>query len=122
MVKTSQQKKDSDSHTLKGRIVGNIKKNMPDDETLQLMTAFFKVFGDRNRIRILFALMQSEMCVCDLTDILDMSQTAISHQMKTLRDVRLVKFRKEGKHVFYSLNDKHIGQIFKTGMIHVREM
>lgn len=82
---------------------------------------FFKVFGDSSRIRILYALSKHEMCVCDIASLLGMSQSAVSHQLRVLKQTRLVKYRREGKVVFYSLNDHHILSILEMGMEHINE-
>ncbi len=100
--------------------VNKVKALMPEEESLYDLAEIFKVFGDTTRIRILWALSESEMCVCDLAFLLDMTQSAIFHQLRFLKQARLVKNRKEGKVVFYSLDDEHVEKIFEQGMIHVR--
>lgn len=90
-----------------------------EDETARL-SEVFKVLGDPTRIRIIHALANCEMCVCDIAEALDMTQSAISHQLRLLRALKLVKFRKEGKTVIYSLDDDHILQLFNQGMEHIR--
>lgn len=102
-------------------IVNEVSDNMPDDEILYDVADLFKVFGDCTRIKILYALFESEMCVCDIADLLGMSQSAISHQLRVLKQSRLVKYRRDGKTVFYSLNDDHIKTIFNQGLEHVLE-
>lgn len=102
-------------------IVNKVKESMPADETLYDLAELFKVFGDTTRIKIICALFQSEMCVCDLATLLGMSQSAVSHQLKVLKHTRLVKFRREGKVVYYSLDDDHIKKIFDYGFAHVNE-
>ncbi|KYH28878.1 hypothetical protein CPAL_11760 [Clostridium thermopalmarium DSM 5974] len=102
-------------------IVNKVKESMPADETLYDLAELFKVFGDTTRIKIICALFQSEMCVCDLAALLGMSQSAVSHQLKVLKHTRLVKFRREGKVVYYSLDDDHIKKIFDYGFAHVNE-
>jgi ArsR family transcriptional regulator len=102
-------------------IVNKVRENMPVDETLYDLAELFKVFGDTTRIKIICALFQSEMCVCDLAALLGMSQSAVSHQLKVLKHTRLVKFRREGKVVYYSLDDDHIKKIFDYGFAHVNE-
>ncbi|AFV11662.1 ArsR-like transcriptional regulator [Thermacetogenium phaeum DSM 12270] len=92
---------------------------MPDDECLFDLAELFKVFGDTTRVKILFALFKAEMCVCDLATLLRMSQSAVSHQLRVLKQARLVKCRKEGKMVYYSLDDEHVKQIFDQGMAHI---
>ena len=94
---------------------------MPEDETLYELADFFKVLGDSTRIKILYALFSSEMCVQDLTEVLNMNQSAISHQLRILKQTGLVKYRKNGKHVFYSLDDDHVTQIIAQGMNHLSE-
>lgn len=102
-------------------IVEKVKKDMPVDEKLYDLAEFFKVFGDTTRIKILYVLMKSEMCVCDIAAILGMTQSAISHQLRFLKTSRLVKNRKEGKVVYYSLDDEHVDTIFNMGMVHLEE-
>lgn len=82
----------------------------------------FKIFGDSTRIRILYVLFSSEMCVCDIAALLNMNQSAISHQLRVLKNARLVKNRRDGKVVYYSLDDDHVKQIFDQGLAHVRHM
>jgi len=98
-----------------------IANQMPADEILYDVAELFKVFGDCTRIKILCALFESELCVCDIADVLGMSQSAISHQLRVLKQTRLVKYRREGKTVFYSLADAHIQTIFNQGLEHVLE-
>lgn len=97
------------------------KANMPEEETLYDLAELFKVFGDTTRIKILCALFEAEMCVCDISNLLNMSQSSISHQLRVLKNAKLVKSRKDGKSVYYSLNDDHIIHIFAQGLEHVRE-
>ena len=103
-------------------IVNETKNKMPEDEMLYDLAELFKVFGDTTRIKILYALFSNEMCVCDIANLLNMSQSAISHQLRVLKQARLVKFRKEGKTVYYSLDDSHISQIFDCGLNHIQEI
>ena len=91
------------------------------DEENQDLSEFFKVFGDPTRLKILSLLSDRELCVHIIAEVIDMHQTAVSHQLKILRQSRLVKYRKEGKHVFYSLNDDHIKEILKIGLEHIQE-
>ena len=102
-------------------IVNKVKEQMPPEENLYDLAELFKVFGDTTRIKILCALSESEMCVCDIAVLLNMTQSAISHQLRALKQARLVKFRKDGKVVFYSLDDDHVQSIFSLGLIHVNE-
>lgn len=102
-------------------VVNQVRDTMPVDENLYDLAELFKVFGDTTRIKILYALFSSDMCVCDIAALLNMTQSAISHQLRVLKQARLVKYRKEGKIVFYSLDDEHVKQIFDQGLIHVNE-
>lgn len=102
-------------------VVEAAQKQMPQDEKLFYLAEFFKVFGDSTRIRILWALEDREMCVCDIAYLLNMTQSAISHQLRSLKQVNLVKNRREGKIVYYTLKDEHIKQIFDIGMEHITE-
>ncbi|QEK11618.1 helix-turn-helix transcriptional regulator [Crassaminicella thermophila] len=100
-------------------IVRKVKSNMPQEEKLYDLAELFKVFGDTTRIKILCALFQAEMCVCDIAALLGMTQSAISHQLRVLKSAGLVKYRKEGKIVYYSLDDDHIENIFEQGFNHI---
>lgn len=102
-------------------VVKDVQDQMPSEEKLIDLADFFKVFGDTTRIKILYVLFQSEMCVCDIANLLNMTQSAISHQLRTLKQMQLVKFRREGKTVFYSLSDSHIKTIINQGMEHINE-
>ena len=97
------------------------KIKLPEEELLYDLGDFFKILGDSTRIKILSALFQSEMCVCDIAALLGMSQSAISHQLRVLKQGRLVKHRKEGKVVYYSLDDDHIKHIVDQGLTHISE-
>ena len=102
-------------------VVNKVKQDMPQDETLYDLAELFKVFGDSTRIKILYALFEAELCVCDIAQLLSVSQTAVSHQLRVLKNNKLVKFRKEGKNVFYSLADDHVRRIIDQGSEHVEE-
>ncbi|MBZ9690192.1 ArsR/SmtB family transcription factor [Clostridium sp. M14] len=102
-------------------IVMNVKDLLPQEETLYDLAELFKVFGDSTRIKIICALFESELCVCDMAALLGMTQSAISHQLRTLKSARLVKFRREGKVIYYSLDDEHIKHIFDEGFKHITE-
>lgn len=102
-------------------VVQRVEEQIPEEETVKELAGFFKVFGDPTRIKILCVLFQSEMCVCDLAEVLGMTQSAISHQLRLLKQVKLVKNRREGKTVFYSLADDHIQTILNQGMEHISE-
>ena len=102
-------------------IVNQVLKAMPGEQELMQLADFYKVFGDSTRIKILYVLSQSQMCVCDIASLLQMGQSAISHQLRVLKQMRLVKFQREGKAVFYSLADSHIETILEQGMEHINE-
>ena len=102
-------------------IVSEVTSQLPDDEILYDLAELVKVFGDSTRIKILYALSERELCVCDISELLGVSQTAISHQLRVLKGAKLVKYRREGKNVFYSLDDDHVRSIINQGMEHVEE-
>ena len=95
--------------------------DMPDDEVLYELADLFRVFGDSTRIKILYALHDNELCVQDIANAVALSQSAVSHQLRVLKDSKLVRFRREGKTVFYSLADSHVSSILAQGMEHVCE-
>lgn len=103
------------------QIIEAVKEKMPTEELLNELADFYKVFGDATRIKILCVLLRSEMCVCDLAEMLGMTQSAISHQLRVLKQMKLVKNRREGKTVYYSLADGHIQNIISQGMEHIME-
>lgn len=100
--------------------VNCVRESMLDSSTFTDIAELFKVLGDYTRIRIIYALFKKELCVCDISEVLGMSQSSISHQLRILKAYRLVKFRKEGKVVFYSLDDEHIQKLFNSGLEHVK--
>ena len=102
-------------------LVQEVKENMPAFDEIMNLSDFFKVMGDSTRLQLLLSLQQSEMCVSDLANVLDMTKSAVSHQLKALRLSKLIKSRKEGKTVHYSLDDEHISEILKCGLEHVNE-
>jgi ArsR family transcriptional regulator len=102
-------------------IVEKRRAEMPEDEKLYDLAELFKIFGDSTRVKILWALNEEELCVCDIASLLNMKQSAISHQLRILKQARLVKNRREGKVVFYSLLDHHVTKIFDMGMEHIDE-
>lgn len=101
--------------------VNMVKTKMPQEENLYDLAELFKVFGDSTRIKILCALAESDLCVCDIAALFNMTQSAISHQLRVLKQADLVRYRKEGKIVFYSLADDHVKQIFDQGLNHINE-
>lgn len=98
-----------------------VRENLPDVDELYDLAELFKVFGDSTRIRILYVLFQSELCVCDLAEVLGMTQSAVSHQLRILKQARLVTGRREGKSVFYALADDHVRSIIDQGKEHIDE-
>lgn len=110
-----------DCEVIHADIVNKVKTRMPQDEDIYDLSDFFKVLGDSTRMKIIWALDESEMCVCDIAVLLNMTKSAISHQLRSLRDANLVKFRKEGKTVYYSLKDEHVRDIYEIGMEHIKE-
>ena len=102
-------------------IVRAVRERLPDDELLYDLADLYKVFGDTTRIRILYVLLEHEMCVCDIAQLLEMGQSAISHQLRLLKQNKLVKSRRDGKTVFYSLADEHVRAIIDCGVEHVGE-
>jgi len=102
-------------------IVQKVKSEIPDEEVLYDLAELFKIFGDSTRIRILCALSVSDMCVCDIANLLKISQSAASHQLRALKQSKLVKYRRDGKSVFYSLADTHVRTIINQGLEHVEE-
>ncbi|MBR1558815.1 MAG: helix-turn-helix transcriptional regulator [Clostridia bacterium] len=102
-------------------LLERVELDLPDEESLYDLAELFKVFGDTTRIRILYALFESELCVCDIAEVLNMTQSAISHQLRVLKQARLVRSRREGKQIYYFLADDHVRTILGQGMEHVGE-
>ena len=103
-------------------VIKKVKDTMPSDELIFDVAELFKVFGDSTRMKIICALLEEELCVCDIAAITNTTQSAISHQLRVLKQAKLVKYRKEGKVVYYSLDDSHISQIFDCGLSHIQEI
>ncbi|MDI6601640.1 MAG: metalloregulator ArsR/SmtB family transcription factor [Thermoanaerobacteraceae bacterium] len=108
-----------DENEIHQQEIDDVLNHKLDDSTINELTYLFKILGDPTRMKILYSLSLDELCVCDIAQILNMSQSAISHQLRTLRAASLVKFRKAGKSVFYSLNDEHILTLLRQGLEHV---
>ena len=102
-------------------LIRTVRGQLPPDEVLYDLAELFKMFGDSTRVKILYALLQSELCVCDIASLLDVTQSAVSHQLRVLKAAKLVKFRREGKTVYYSLADGHVIRILSQGMEHIEE-
>ncbi|MBQ4579291.1 MAG: helix-turn-helix transcriptional regulator [Clostridia bacterium] len=102
-------------------VVAQVKRSFPEEERLLRLAELFKVFGDGTRVRILYVLLEAEVCVCDLATLLGMTQSAVSHQLRILKTARLIKSRRDGKTVFYSLADDHVATLLRQGMEHISE-
>ena len=102
-------------------VVERVRAALPDEDILADVAELFKVFGDSTRTRILSALFEAELCVCDIASLLGMTKSAVSHQLRILRQTKVVKNRKQGKEVYYSLDDEHISRIYKMALEHLRE-
>jgi len=105
--------------TVHSEAVEKSKRNMPDDADISALSDFFKILGDSTRMKILWALDGAELCVCDLAVELNMTKSAISHQLNSLRSSKLVKYRRDGKNVYYSLDDDHVNQIIEVALDHI---
>lgn len=121
MEKYDEQMERCDCGVIHPEILRKVEESLPDLELLYDLAELFKVFGDSTRIRILYALAESEMCVCDLAKLLDISQSAVSHQLRVLKQAKLVRHRREGKTVYYALADAHVETIINQGMSHIEE-
>ena len=102
-------------------VLQRVRHGLTDEEVLRWVAGLFKVLGDPSRLKIVNALLLSEMCVCDLASLLGMSQSAVSHQLQILRQSDLVKWRRDGKVIYYSLDDEHVNNLFYQGLVHVNE-
>ncbi|AYD41387.1 ArsR family transcriptional regulator [Clostridium fermenticellae] len=111
---------DCDCNEIHEDCIKCVRDNMLEEETFLKLSDLFKVLGDNTRIKIIYALFKKELCVCDIAQVLSMSQSSISHQLRILKSAHLVKFRREGKVVYYSLDDEHIFQLFNAGLEHIQ--
>lgn len=110
-----------DCNIIHEEAVKNALTKMPDEDVFDKLIDFYKVIGDSTRSKILFAIDQHEMCVCDIANVLGMTKSAISHQLKILKDFHLVKSKKDGKEVLYTLDDEHVTNVFEISLMHVKE-
>lgn len=110
-----------EEHVVHDELLQKVNGKMPDEDEIYELSDLFKVFGDSTRLKILFVLSESEVCVCDLAELLNMTQSAVSHQLKVLKQSKLVTNRREGKSIFYSLADDHVRSIIAQGREHVKE-
>ncbi len=121
MDNTNMQNKQAEYLAVHEDIVKKVLQAQPSEEHLYDLAELFKVFGDSTRIKILYALFESQLCVGDIAQLLGVSQSAVSHQLKILKDAKLVRFKRQGKIVFYMLDDDHVRNVLKLGMEHVIE-
>ena len=110
-----------ESQTGREAIINKVQEQQPDDEILYDLAELFKVFGDSTRIKILYSMFEHELCVNDIAGLMNLSQSSVSHQLRILKTSKLVKFRREGKSIYYSLDDEHVRSIISMGMEHVEE-
>ena len=110
-----------DCNIIHENIVKDTLSKMPEDDLFNKLAEFFKILGDTTRAKILFALDQNEMCVCDIANVLGMSKSSISHQLGTLRRMNIVKCRKQGKEVYYTIDDDHVQKLFELGIEHIEQ-
>jgi len=110
-----------DCEVIHSEVVCSVKNLMPEEEILSDLSDFFKIFADSTRVRILYALDKAELCVCDISALLNMTISAVSHQLKILREANLVKNQRKGKEIYYSLADEHVQKIIECGMEHILE-
>lgn len=103
------------------KVIKDVKLNTPDEEEIIDLADMFKIFSDSTRLRIILSIINTELCVCDLCELLNLNQSTVSHQLQILRSSKLVKYRKEGKQVFYSLQDEHVEQIISQALEHIQE-
>ena len=108
-----------DCSTINTSLVEKVRESMPDERVISTLATFYKIIGDSTRCKILYALSQCEMCVCDLSNVLNMTKSTISHQLAKLKDLRIVKYRREGKAVYYSLDDEHVAQVYSISLKHI---
>lgn len=108
-----------DCNVIHESVVEDVKSKMLDNEFITEISTFFKILGDNTRVKILFALDHNEMCVCDIANVLNMTKSSISHQLSYLKDLNIVKSRKSGKEVYYSLDDEHVKEVFEVAISHI---
>lgn len=108
-----------DCNVIHEGVVEDVKSKMLDNEFIFEISTFFKILGDNTRVKIIFALDHNEMCVCDIANVLNMTKSSISHQLSYLKDLNIVKSRKSGKEVYYSLDDEHVKEVFEVAISHI---
>lgn len=109
------------SNCIHTETVKSVNRSFPPEQKLQKLTNFFKIFGDFSRLKLIYALSKSELCVCDLAALLGLDQSTVSHQLRILKQENVVKYRKDGKVVYYSLSDDHVQEIVEKGFVHINE-
>lgn len=109
-----------DCHAINTEAVDKVKKKMPSDNEMNSLATFYKMLGDGTRCKIIFALFGGEMCVCDISYLLSMTKSAVSHQLSKMKESGIVKCRREGKEIYYSLDDSHVASVFELSLIHIR--
>lgn len=107
-------------HSIDGETIKGLKENLDGEKDLEQLSKIFKALSDPTRLKIIYVLSKSSLCVCDIANILDMTQSAISHQLRILRDLNLVKYKRRGKLMIYSLDDDHVFKLFEQGLTHVK--
>lgn len=120
MRKDTEDKEICIGHATEENLLDEIKNNLEGEKDIEVLATTFKAMGDPTRLKIIYVLSKSSLCVCDIASLLDMTQSAISHQLRILRDLKLVKSRREGKLVIYSLDDEHVLGIFEQGLVHAK--
>ncbi len=120
MIEKTRDKLLCQSHEINEDLLREMKSKLDNEEEIQALSNIFKALSDPTRLKIIYILSKSSLCVCDIADLLDMSQSAISHQLRILRDLKLVKYKRDGKLVIYSLDDDHVLKLFEQGLDHVR--
>ena len=121
MCKTEADTYQCDCNIIQEKVVETVRQVMPEEEKFMDLADTFKIFSDSTRIKILYALMQAEMCVCDISALIGMTKSSVSHQLRILKQSNLVKYRKDGRIVYYSIADEHVRSIFNEGMMHILE-
>ena len=121
MCKTEADTYQCDCNIIHEKVVETVRQVMPEEEKFIDLADTFKIFSDSTRIKILYALMQAEMCVCDISALIGMTKSSVSHQLRILKQAKLVKYRKDGRIVYYSIADEHVRSIFNEGMMHILE-
>lgn len=120
MKKKQEEKDDCIAHSIDEISIRGLKDSLHEEKEIHLLTNIFKALSDPTRLRIIYVLSKSSLCVCDISTILDMTQSSISHHLRVLRDTKLVKFKREGKLVIYSLDDDHVLKLFEQGLDHAK--